>query len=413
MLKSLEPYKKLHNAILYCITAEFFIQLIDAAYLTILLVYMAKVGYSDTISADFLGYRFLGVLLLSFPLGFYIKGRRIRPLFYMSAIFTPLLSLAVVYAVELKMDLAIYVGMFLLGLSILGLQVSMIPFIMRNVPSRRHTEAISLSYSTYSLGAIVSGVLIFTLSKINPNFFNEGTILKLISLLSLGSIFFVWKSSIKKEFYVPILKRSRYDLKDFDWGLIVKAMIPTTLIATGAGLAIPFIGLFFFKIHNIDSNTFAILSAITTVLVFVMTIYVPKIKDKLGYKTTVTGSQSTAVLFLAGLATSEFYAELGFAPIIAAICFLLRQPFMNIAAPMTSDLTMQYVGFRNREMVSALTAAIWSGSWFFSSKIFQILRENEVRYAYIFLVTAALYVVGIIWYHYLMSELESREVKKD
>ena len=94
MLKALSAYKKLDKEIIYCITAEFFVQLIDAAYLTILLVYMAKVGYSDTVSADFFGYRFLGVLLFSFPLGFYIKGRKIRPLFYVSAIGTPLLSIA-------------------------------------------------------------------------------------------------------------------------------------------------------------------------------------------------------------------------------------------------------------------------------------------------------------------------------
>lgn len=388
--------------------AEFFVQLIDASYLTILLVYMIKVGYPDYQAADFMGYRFLGVLLFSFPLGFFIKGRKIKPIFYLSAILTPSISIGVIYAIQYQVDILVYISLFLLGISILGLQVSMLPYILRNVDSRRHTEAISLSYSTWSLGSIVSGIIIYGLNWISPSFFDEQAILKIISIVSLSGIYFLYRSK-KKEFYVPILKRSRYDVHDFDWWLIVKAMIPTLLIATGAGLAIPFMGLFFYKIHSIDSHQFAILSTITTILVFVMTVYVPAIKNKLGYKLTVTGSQGLAVLCLLGLSLSEVIKGWQFAALLAVVFYVLRQPFMNIAAPMTSDLTMKYVGFRNREMISALTAGIWSGSWFFSSKIFKVLRTNDIDYLYIFLITSGLYIFGIAWYYYLIIEFEKNE----
>ena len=48
---------------------------------------------------------------------------------------------------------------------------------------------------------------------------------------------------------------------------------------------------------------------------------------------------------------------------------------MNMAAPMTSELTMNYVGKENQEILSAITAAIWSGSWYFSSQIFRFLKK--------------------------------------
>ncbi|MEK6616908.1 MAG: hypothetical protein AABZ32_12520, partial [Bacteroidota bacterium] len=191
--------------------------------------------------------------------------------------------------------------------------------------------------------------------------------------------------------------------------LIVKAMIPTLILATGAGLVIPFMGLFFFKIHNIDSYQFAAISSFTTLIVFSGMLYVPKIKNKFGYKGTVIGSQSLAVMCLVGLAFSEFYKSYAFAGISAVAWFVMRQPLMNIAMPITSELTMKYVGFRHREIVSALTAAIWSGSWFFSSNIFRILRSHEVQYAYIFLITAALYLLSIGWYYYLITVFEKRE----
>jgi hypothetical protein len=391
------------------IAAEFFVQLIDASYLTILLVYMMKSGYLDYEAADFMGYRFLGVLLFSFPLGFYIKGRKIKPMFYFSAIATPICSVAAIYAIQLHIDILVYISLFLVGVSILSLQVSMIPYILRNVDDSKHTEAISLSYSTWSLGSIVSGILIFGLNYINPELFDEKLMLVIISVISLFGVFFLYRSKMK-EFYIPILKRSRYDVKDQDWGMILKAMIPTLLIATGAGLAIPFMGIFFYKIHNIDAPEFALLSTITTILVFGLTIFVPAIKNKLGDKLTITGSQGMAVVCLLGLSYTEYAQGWEYAGIAAILFYVFRQPFMNIAAPMTSDLTMKYVGFRNREMVSALTAGVWSGCWFFSSKIFKVLRTNDVQYMHIFIVTAALYVVGIIWYYYLIIALDKREV---
>lgn len=411
MKKIFSQYKHLDKTIIYLIGAEFFIQLIDYAYLTILLICMNKAGYEDYQSAGFFSLRFLSVLLLAFPLGFYIRGRKIRPLFYVSAIASPLLSLGIIYAIQYKMDMLIYTGMFLMGIAVLGLEVSILPYILRNVREKFHTEAISLSYSTASLSGIISGLMIFVLMQVDPVFFDEQMILKIISVISFSGIVFVYLSSKKRELYVPILKRSRYDLTDFDWWHVVKAMIPTVMIATGAGLAIPFMSLFFYKVHQVDSDQFAMLSSITTLVVFLSTLYVPNVKDKLGYKTTVVGSQSMAVLCLIVLSISEFYNEYTFAAAMAVFCYVFRQPLMNIAAPITSDVTMKFVGFRNREIVSALTAAIWSGSWFFSSNIFRVLRKYDVSYAHIFFITAALYVFSIFWYYYLIDMYEKEEAK--
>jgi hypothetical protein len=93
---------------------------------------------------------------------------------------------------------------------------------------------------------------------------------------------------------------------------------------------------------------------------------------------------------------------------LAMAMYLLRQPLMNMAGPMTSDLVMKYVGERNREMMSALTSAVWSGSWFISSIIFQILRQVGFRYVYVFLITAGLYLFGVLMYYLLILDYEKK-----
>ena len=367
---------------------------------------MEKVGYQDHQSASFVSFRFLGVLLFAFPLGLIIKGRKLKPIFYISSVLTPLLSFVILEAIDLQLNWLLYASLFLWGISFTGIQISALPYILRNAKPATHTEAITLSYSTWSVAGIVSGSLIFGLNNINPEVFDEKLILQIIS--ALGFLCVITIFSIKKEEHVPELTKSRFDLGDFDWLIIFKALFPTLIIAIGAGLTIPFIGLFFFKIHGLDSDQFAILSAFATTIVFGVVLFVPVIKEKLGYKKAIPITQLIAIAALTTLAFTEVI-NTWFAVYLAMGMYLIRQPLMNMAGPMTSDLVMKYVGKKNQEMMSALTAAVWSGSWFISSIIFQVLRQMGLQYIYVFLITAGLYLVGVFLYYLLILDYEKNK----
>ena len=373
--------------------------------MAIMLIYMEKEGYKDYESASFVSFRFLGVLLFAFPLGLIIKGRKLKPIFYLSSIFTPALSLIVLEAIDLKLDWLLYSSLFLWGISFTGVQISALPYILRNAKLETHTQAITLSYSTWSVAGIFSGSIIFGLRNWNPELFDEKLILQIISLL--GFLCTITVFSIKKEEVVPKLIKSRFNLRDFDWLVILKALVPTLIIAVGAGLTIPFIGLFFYKIHGLDSDQFAILSALATAIVFSVVLFVPIIKEKLGYKRAIPITQIIAIAALIVLAFTEII-NTWFAIYLAIAMYLIRQPLMNMAGPMTSDLVMKYVGEKNREMMSALTAAVWSGSWFISSKIFQVLRQVGLQYVYVFLITAGLYLFGVFMYYLLILDYEKK-----
>lgn len=373
--------------------------------MTIMLIYMEKVGYPDHQSASFVSFRFLGVLLFAFPLGLFIKGRRLKPIFIASSILTPIFALLILVVIDLKIDILLYSFLFLWGISFTGIQITSLPYILRNAKPETHTAAITLSYSTWSFAGIIGGLIIYLLSNINSEFFNEKLILQIISFIGFLCFYFIYQ--IKNQEHVPALEKSRLNYKDFDWILIAKALIPTFIIAVGAGLTIPFIGLFFYKIHGIDSDQYAAISSLATLVVFGMVLFVPNIKEKIGYKIAVPLTQSIAVLALIILAVTELIPY-SFAVYLAVIAYIIRQPLMNIAGPMTSDIVMKYVGERNREMVSALTAAIWSGSWFVSSIIFQILRKNGIQYVYVFLITSGLYMFGVLMYYFLILDFEKR-----
>tara|TARA_B100001142_G_scaffold155836_1_gene156298 strand:- start:2367 stop:3536 length:1170 start_codon:yes stop_codon:yes gene_type:complete len=387
------------------IKAEFFVQLIGASFFLILNIYLVKHGFTDAEIANFISYRFLAVMLLAFPLGFYIRGKPLKPFFILGSLGVPSVAILLVLAVEFKWYQYLPILFIFWGIVFTLFQVSSLPYVMRNTIAKNQSHAISLNYATHSLGTIVSGIIIFIFGKFMKEV-DEGLILLYIAFLGFFGVYYLLRMEV--DTVVPIKKELQW--KSYDWTLLLKAIVPTLIIAIGAGLTIPFINLFFYHNFKVDSSEFAAIGGIASVLVAVLALLVPNVKNKLGFKKGITYTQTTAVIALIALATTEFFASYWWALPVAILCFWIRTPLMNMAAPMTSELTMNYVGKRNQEMLSATTAAIWSGSWFFSSQIFRYLIEEGLPYAYIFYITSILYAFGVFMYYLLILDYERRNI---
>lgn len=410
MFSFINDYRKLHPAIINVVITEFFIQLVNATFMNILPLYMSRQGYNDESIALFITFRFIGVFVLALPIGQLIKGRIMKPFFYMSSVLVPLFGLCIVTSIYFKFTLLIYVSLVLWGASFTFMQIPIVPYILRNSPKRDHTAGIAFSYSTWSFAGIVSGLLIFILDLINPLLFSEQNILIIFSVLGLGGIYFMSKVRIKEE--ISDKKSAHTKQTKEDWFLIIKGLVPTLIIATGAGLTIPFISLFFDKVHHLGKGGFSAVSAIAAILVAWGAMMVPQIKEKVGYKIAIPTTQSLAVISLVALATTQFYSQYTVALYIAIVCYLLRQPLMNMAGPMTSEVVMNYVGDKNREITSALTAAIWSGSWVISGYMVKVMFSHQFQFVSIFLITAVLYAFGVFLY-FLLTLDYSRKLKND
>ena len=176
------------------------------------------------------------------------------------------------------------------------------------------------------------------------------------------------------------------------------------LISVGAGLTIPFMNLYFNSVFNLNSDGYALMGSIAAVLVFLGGMLTPILRRKLGYGLSIAITQFSAILFLVCLASTELYSTLGFAMWLAAGAFIVRQPLMNMASPITSELVMKYVGEQNRELISAIETGLWNASWFISAKIFQLLRGLDLPYYQIFIITAILYSLGTVTYLLLVKK---------
>lgn len=411
LARTLHGYRRVPRMLLLLVGAELLLNLINSSFMLILNIHLRKTGFLDDQIAFFTSFRFLGVLSLAFPMGLLIRGRALKPFFLASAVLTPATSLVILWAIRAGETGWMHAGFFIWGVALMLTQVCALPFIMRHAPEEVRSEAISLNFATWSLGLISSGLMIAGLTALGGvdlagiRFaWDEHHILLLLVLAGFGAVPLVLGIREPRTSGMETGEVPRH-LLDYDWMRIGHTLVPTLLIAVGAGLTIPFVNLFFYSVYGLDSASFSLMGSAAAVLVLAAGLSTPMLRRHVGYGRAILGSQTAAILFLVVMASTELLApHLPGMLFVAMGCYLVRQPLMNMAQPMTSELTMEYIGPRNQELLTALNSSIWSGSWFISAKIFQNLRAHALPYWQIFLVTAALYGAGVVFYRFLIRE---------
>ena len=394
--------------------------MIHVAFILILNIYLRKKGFSDPEIASFNSLRFVGALAFALPLGIFIRGKKLKPFFVLSSLAVPLTSIMIIESIKHSIIPLIQLAFLLWGIGMMIMRVCSLPFIIRNTTSQNSTESLSLSASTWSLATIFSGLIISGLDWIanieifERSFsFDEYSILWIITVIGLVSFSFAIKIN-ENDDELTQKQSGIFSLRqNYDWNLIFRAISPLILISIGAGLTIPFVNLFFNSIFNLSSSDFSLLGSFTALLVFIFSLLVPTLRKKYGYWATIVLNQSLAIVFLIIMATTELYAASSYAIIIAISAYILRQPLMHMAHPASNELMMNYVGKKNQELISALSSSLWSASWFISAKIFEWLRILEFQYFEIFLITATLYIIGVVLFGFLISQYEKNNRKSN
>ena len=414
MLRNLfRSYWDLPRMIHMLIMLEFTLSLIHVAFILVLNIFLRKQGFSDPEIASFNSLRFIGALIFAFPLGIYIRGKKLKPFFLLAAIIVPITSALIIESVHNETIPLIKLSFLLWGVGMMLMRVCSLPFIIRNTTQDNSTEALSLSASTWSLATIFSGIIISGLDWMNYYsfgswiiYFNERNILWIITILGISAIIFALRISEKAPDNVQKDSTVFSLYKQYDWKVIIKALSPLIMISIGAGLTIPFVNLFFNSVFHLSASEFSILGSITAFLVFTFSLLVPSIRKKYGYWFTIVIVQAISICCLIVMALMELYVNYSFALIVALIAYIFRQPLMHMAHPASNELLMNYVGKRNQELISALSSSLWSASWFVSAKVFEWLRLLDFQYYQIFLITAGLYIIGNILFALLIREYE-------
>lgn len=410
----LQRYASLPRCILWLALGQFLLNLIHTAQFLLLNLFLRAHHLDDPSIAALSSQRFVATFFLALPAGLWLRRSKLRTPLIISAIFFPLITLGSLIAVERGALSVASIGFLLMGLAALVLNVGSLPMALRLVRPEQATECLSLLFATWAAASICGGLVSSGLQQLGSvtmesttMVFDEFTTLMLLTLAGLGAPLLYAKlpdPMPEATAHGRWLTVARQDLP-----VLWRTLIPSIIIATGAGLSIQFLNLFFDSVFGVSAAQYSFWGTISHVLVLATGLLVPEVKRRFGWHGAIIGVQTMAVLLLIVMGLTELWRELTWALPLAAICFILRQPLMSMAGPAISELTMTYVGERNRELISACNGAVWSGAWWLSARLFQLLRTYEIAYWKIFLTTAVLYFFGTLSYHRLIRHVQSHQ----
>jgi predicted MFS family arabinose efflux permease len=410
----LDRYRTLPKCVLQFAAGMFLINLINASQFLLLNLFLKARGLDDPTIAAITSHRFLATFFLALPAGLWLRGRPLRTPLVIGAVFFPLTALATLEVVRFgAMDAAPYCFLAM-GFAALILNVASLPMILRIAPPNQSSEALSLTFATWGAASICGGVLSSVLQGIGTFHlgsihlvFDEYSTLLILTICGLAAPFFY--SRLPDPPVAEKTTRHWLHVHREDFPVLLRALIPTFCIATGAGMGIQFLNLFFSNVYHLSSASFSAFGSVSNLLAFVAGLIVPEVRRRLGWRGAIIGVQSAAVVLLVLMGLTELWKHASWALPFALVCFIFRQPLMNMGAPSTSELSMAYVGEHNRELISACNGAIWSGSWWLAARIFENLRAHQLPYWQVFMVTAALYLIGTISYLGLIRAVERRK----
>ena len=410
----LQRYGALPRCVLWFAVGQFLINLINTAQFLLLNLFLRSHHLDDPTIAALTSQRFVATFFLAIPAGLWLRGRCLRMPLIVGAILFPLTALASLEAVQHgAMDVASWCFL-LMGFAGLVLNVGSMPMVLRMVSKEKAGEALSLMFATWAAASICGGMLSSVLQGIGQiDWFgwrvllDEHATLLVLTVVGFGAPFIYARmpdpapdASVSKKW----LHMHREDVP-----ILLRSLLPSIVIATGAGLSIQFLNLFFNSVHQVNSAHYSTYGTISNVLVLFTGLMVPEIRRRYGWRGAIIGVQSIAVLLLVLMGLTELWSHLWWSLPVAVFCFIVRQPLMSMAGPAISELTMSYVGERNRELVSACNGAVWSGAWWLAARVFQVLRSAEIPYWAVFLTTAVLYFLGTIFYLKIIRVMDQRD----
>lgn len=409
----LQRYGTLPRCVVLFAAGQFLINLINTAQFLLLNLFLKAHHLDDPTIAALSSQRFVATFFLAIPAGLWLRGCRLRwPLVIGAALF-PLMALASLETVQLGAMTAASGCFLMMGFAGLILNVASLPMVLRMVPQEKSSEALSLLFATWAAASICGGVVSTALQGIGQLtiggwhlVLDEYATLLLLTVAGLGAPFIY--ARLPDPPPDAAVSQHWLHVHRADLPVLFRSLLPTLAIATGAGLSIQFLNLFFNSVHHLDSAHYSAYGSVSNVLVLIAGLIVPEVRRRFGWRGAIIGVQGVAVLLLAVMGLTELWRQAAWALPLAVGCFIVRQPLMSMAGPAISELTMSYVGERNRELMSACNGAIWSGSWWLAARTFQILRAMDMPYWVVFLATSVLYLVGTLFYLKIIREMDRR-----
>lgn len=370
------------------------IQAVGVSIYTLLFnLYLKELGYGESSIGNMISTTSLGISLMAIPAAlimdkFHVKhlvitGMFFSSIFYFFQIFTTTESALFGLGLMASMFQALF-------------NISISPFYLRNSnpQQRMHLFTINsgLSMFAHLLGYLMGGYL----PEVVRHFYPDMNQLSLYRTSIMLALFVVFSSNFMflriKRVPIPKVKKRIFEgLRDKDWKVLGKLIMPKLCFAFGGGLIVPFMNLYLKERFDFSTKMIGVSYAILQLCIFTGIFITPAIVKK---TTQLKFIMLTATLSIPFMIMMGLTGNVG----LVLSCFFMRGMLMNISSPITSMFEMEHVREQECLFASAVILFCYHLVYTTSTRIGGELIER-FSFGPTFFMAAFFYGLAIYLYH--------------
>lgn len=373
----------------------------------LLQLYLDRLGHTKAEIGDVQAAEAWGHVLIAAPGALLLARWRTPPLLVVASVGT---ALGLALLPWLDSLLAMKVCKVAIGACWWLHYVAIAPFLHRHSETEERSTLFGLAEAVHTgamvLGFLVSGRVADHLARhFEDPAFGLGLVLSCSGLLALCSVPFyaaIRETRPEQERalrILPTLVRHR--------GLLARFVVPQAVVALGAGLVIPFLGLYFQDRFERGPTAVGDLNAAWQLLATLAFLLSPLLVRRLGFVRSMVAVELASIPFFLLLAFTASYP-------VAVFAFLLRGALMNSASPILKTFMMEASPPGTREAQVVLNSAAWGVAWILGPWIGgRLLDATGNEYAVLMCTTVVLYFAASVATYVLLSPLDPRVRRRE
>ncbi len=377
--------------------------------------YIRELGFDEQVNGKVIAMTATAQAIMLLPAGILSDRIGRKKVIFIGGLFSAIVLLGRSLFVDESLLLT---AAFLSGLFMAFIQVSTIPLLAENSTEKQRVHLFSFNFAIMMVASVIGNMLGGGLSDGLQAFLSMDPVTSIRVTLIIGSLFFFsslipvikirerikTKAEVKeKKSYLQLLKSNKKGVK-----IILLFAVAQMIIGFGSGLVIPYLNLYFTDRFEVSKSLVGIILSLGQAMTAVAMLIGPLVVSRFGEVRAVVILQLLSIPFLLLTAFTE---NLTF----AVIGFLFRQALMNAGNPIQMSLMMRSVDDSMKGLANSVGQMVFNLGWAVMGPVstgIVMLYGAYYGYAYVFSITAGLYIIGSVYFYFVFRNVDKPMVEQ-
>lgn len=382
-------------------------------YMIMYNLYVRALEYDQVTLGHIIAMTSLATAIIIIPAGILSDRLGRKKVIIFGLIFT---GISFIFRAILEAEGALVVTAFLTGLFSSFVMVSAIPLLSENSTKEQRVHLFSFNFGLMMIAQVVGNTGGGLLTDIFHFSFGLSELHSLRITLLIGTaisfaaiipgMLILEKKKIEKKKTAITMETVKYAWESNRTSLkfIGLFAVAQMLIGFGAGLVIPYLNVYFADRFDASNTSIGLVVSLGQFATAIAMFIGPALVRRIGEVKAVVVLQLSSIPFLliTGF-TNAFY--------LAAVAFLLRQALMNAGNPIQMSIMMGKVDDSMKGLANSVGQMVFMLGWACMGPVSMMIVSANGEYwgyAYVFSITACLYLIGAIYFFAVFNPKRDR-----